>query len=190
MNRSAPHFGMTGLATMGANLARNMAHHAIPVAVHNRTTAKTERFMTEHGTEGPLSGHASIEEWVGALEHPRVAMIMVSAGAAVDAVIDKVAPHLDDGDVVVDGGNSLFVTPSGAPRSSRTGAARFMSSASPAPSRGRSMDRTSCRQPPGRLRRPDRGGPGTVAAKSTPRRAERARRRRRRPLREDGLQQH
>jgi len=99
---------MTGLATMGANLARNMAHHAIPVAVHNRTTAKTERFMTEHGTEGPLSGHASIEEWVGALEHPRVAMIMVSAGAAVDAVIDKVAPHLDDGDVVVDGGNSLF----------------------------------------------------------------------------------
>ena len=108
MNRSAPHFGMTGLATMGANLARNMAHHAIPVAVHNRTTAKTERFMTEHGTEGPLSGHASIEEWVGALEHPRVAMIMVSAGAAVDAVIDKVAPHLDDGDVVVDGGNSLF----------------------------------------------------------------------------------
>jgi len=108
VNRSAPHFGMTGLATMGANLARNMAHHAIPVAVHNRTTAKTERFMTEHGTEGPLSGHASIEEWVGALEHPRVAMIMVSAGAAVDAVIDKVAPHLDDGDVVVDGGNSLF----------------------------------------------------------------------------------
>ena len=85
------HFGLTGLATMGANLARNVAHHEIPVAVHNRTTSRMERFMDEHGSEGPLSGHASVEDWVGALERPRVLMSMVQAGAATDAVIDEIA---------------------------------------------------------------------------------------------------
>ena len=54
---SDPHFGLTGLATMGANLARNVAHHDIPVAVHNRTTSRTEKFIAEHGAEGPLTGH-------------------------------------------------------------------------------------------------------------------------------------
>jgi 6-phosphogluconate dehydrogenase len=105
---SNPHFGLTGLATMGANLARNVAHHDIPVAVHNRTAARTEKFIEEHGSEGPLSGHESIAEWVGALERPRVLMSMVKAGEAVDAVIDEVTPHLDPGDVLIDGGNSLF----------------------------------------------------------------------------------
>jgi 6-phosphogluconate dehydrogenase len=105
---SNPHFGLTGLATMGANLARNVAHHDIPVAVHNRTAARTEKFMAEHGSEGPLSGHESIADWVGALERPRVLMSMVKAGEAVDAVIDEVTPHLDPGDVLIDGGNSLF----------------------------------------------------------------------------------
>ena len=61
---SAPHFGLTGLAVMGANLARNVAHHDIPVAVHNRTTAKTERFMAEHGDEGPITAAGSVEEFV------------------------------------------------------------------------------------------------------------------------------
>jgi 6-phosphogluconate dehydrogenase len=103
-----PHFGLTGLATMGANLARNIAHHDIPVAVHNRTAARTEKFIEEHGSEGPLTGHESIADWVGALERPRVLMSMVKAGEAVDAVIDEVRPHLDRGDVLIDGGNSLF----------------------------------------------------------------------------------
>ena len=53
---SDKHFGLTGLATMGANLARNVAHHGIPVAVHNRTTSRMRRFIDEHGSEGPLSG--------------------------------------------------------------------------------------------------------------------------------------
>ena len=53
---SEPHFGLTGLATMGANLARNVAHHDIPVAVHNRTTSRMEAFIAEHGYEGPLTG--------------------------------------------------------------------------------------------------------------------------------------
>ena len=102
------HFGLTGLATMGANLARNVAHHDIPVAVHNRTSERTERFIAEHGEEGPLSGYPSVEEWVGALQRPRVVMCMVKAGDAVDAVIDEIAPRLDEGDVLIDGGNSHF----------------------------------------------------------------------------------
>src|ERR1700722_7602102 len=103
-----PHFGLTGLATMGANLARNVAHHEIPVAVHNRSGEKTRTFMDEHGSEGPLSGYQSVEDWVGALAPPRVLMTMVKAGDPVDAVIAEIVPHLDRGDVLIDGGKSLF----------------------------------------------------------------------------------
>jgi 6-phosphogluconate dehydrogenase len=102
------HFGLTGLATMGANLARNVARHDIPVAVHNRTASRTHRFLDEHGSEGPLTGHESVEDWVGALGRPRVLMSMVKAGEATDAVIDEIAPHLDDGDILIDGGNANF----------------------------------------------------------------------------------
>ncbi len=105
---SNPHLGLTGLATMGANLARNVAHHDIPVAVHNRTTSRMKKFMEEHGSEGPLAGYASTEEWIGALERPRVLMSMVQAGPATDAVIDEIVPHLDAGDVLIDGGNANF----------------------------------------------------------------------------------
>ncbi len=108
MSSQDPHFGLTGLATMGANLARNVAHHEIPVAVHNRTSARTETFMTEHGSEGPLSAYDSVQEWVGALARPRVLMSMVKAGDATDAVIDEIVPHLDPGDIVIDGGNANF----------------------------------------------------------------------------------
>ncbi len=101
-------FGLTGLATMGANLARNVASHDIPIAVHNRTAEKTQTFMDQHGDEGPITGHESIQEWVGALERPRVLMSMVKAGDPVDAVIDEIVPHLDPGDIVIDGGNSFF----------------------------------------------------------------------------------
>ena len=102
------HFGLTGLATMGANLARNVAHHDIPVAVHNRTTSRMTAFVDEHGSEGPISGHESVEAWVGALASPRVLMSMVQAGPATDAVIDEIAPHLDRGDIIIDGGNANF----------------------------------------------------------------------------------
>src|SRR5215213_2917597 len=86
---SGPRFGLTGLAVMGANLARNVAHHDIPIAVHNRTASKTEEF-------------------VQALERPRTIMAMVKAGPAVDAVIEELAPLLDEDDTIVDGGNSHF----------------------------------------------------------------------------------
>jgi 6-phosphogluconate dehydrogenase len=102
------HFGLTGLATMGANLARNVAHHGIPVAVHNRTTSRMQKFLEEHGSEGPITGLASTEEWVASLARPRVLMSMVQAGAATDAVIDDIVPHLDSGDIMIDGGNAYF----------------------------------------------------------------------------------
>jgi 6-phosphogluconate dehydrogenase len=93
---------------MGANLARNVAHHDIPVAVHNRTTSRMERFMEEHGSEGPLSGHGTTEDWIGSLSRPRVVMSMVQAGQATDAVIEDIVPHLDEGDIMIDGGNANF----------------------------------------------------------------------------------
>ena len=102
------HFGLTGLATMGANLARNVAHHDIPVAVHNRTTSRMTTFVQEHGSEGPIEGFESTEQWVKALAPPRVLMSMVQAGPATDAVIEDIAPHLDKGDVLIDGGNALY----------------------------------------------------------------------------------
>jgi 6-phosphogluconate dehydrogenase len=93
---------------MGANLARNVAHHGIPVVVHNRTTSRTQNFLHEHGSEGPITGAESVEAWVDALERPRVLMSMVQAGPATDAVIDEIAPQLDHGDVLIDGGNANF----------------------------------------------------------------------------------
>jgi len=76
------HFGLTGLATMGANIALNVARHGIPVAVHNRTASRTEQFIAEHAGEGPLRGHASVDDFVGSLARPRVVMTMVKAGDA------------------------------------------------------------------------------------------------------------
>jgi 6-phosphogluconate dehydrogenase len=107
-HRSDTHFGLTGLATMGANLARNVAHHDIPIAVHNRTTSRMTRFLEEHGSEGPITGQETTEAWVGSLARPRVLMSLVQAGPATDAVIDDIAPHLDRGDVLIDGGNANF----------------------------------------------------------------------------------
>jgi len=100
--------GLTGLAVMGQNLARNVARHGIPIAVHNRTTARTEELLARHGHEGPLMGAATVEELVSLLAKPRRILIMVKAGPAVDAVIDQLVPHLDPGDVLIDGGNSWF----------------------------------------------------------------------------------
>ncbi|HZD00745.1 MAG TPA: NADP-dependent phosphogluconate dehydrogenase [Actinomycetes bacterium] len=105
-NRSE--LGITGLAVMGRNLARNVARHGIPVAVHNRTAARTRELIERYGDEGPFTAATSIEELVDALERPRRILIMVKAGAAVDAVIDQLVPHLEPGDVLIDGGNSHF----------------------------------------------------------------------------------
>src|SRR3954452_21343270 len=100
--------GVTGLAVMGANLARNIARRGVPTAVHNRTTARTEQFMADHGDEGPFTAAESLEDFVAALERPRRIIVMVKAGAPVDGVISDLAPLLDAGDIVIDAGNSHF----------------------------------------------------------------------------------
>jgi len=93
---------------MGQNLARNVAHKGFPIAVHNRTTAKTEDFLKEHGSEGDIVGSTSAEDFVSKLTPPRAIMIMVKAGKPVDDVIEELKPFLDKGDLLIDGGNSLF----------------------------------------------------------------------------------
>jgi 6-phosphogluconate dehydrogenase len=101
--------GVTGLAVMGANLARNIARRGVPTAVHNRTASRTEQFMADHGSEGPFAAGESLAEFVAALEKPRRIIVMVKAGAPVDGVIDDLTPLLDEGDIVIDAGNSHFV---------------------------------------------------------------------------------
>jgi 6-phosphogluconate dehydrogenase len=101
--------GVTGLAVMGANLARNIARRGVPTAVHNRTAAKTREFMSEYASEGDFTASESLEDFVQSLERPRRIIVMVKAGAPVDGVINDLAPLLDDDDIVIDAGNSHFV---------------------------------------------------------------------------------
>src|SRR5881398_1818935 len=100
--------GIIGLAVMGENLALNMESKGFSVAVFNRTTEVTEKFAAERGKDKNIQPTRTMEEFVGALKGPRKAMIMVKAGAPVDAVINQLAPLLEKGDVIIDGGNSLF----------------------------------------------------------------------------------
>ena len=98
--------GVTGMAVMGSNLARNLARNGFKVAVHNRSAAKTEKVVKEHGDEGEFFPAESMADFVNALSAPRVAIIMVKAGPATDAVIDELASLMDPGDIIVDCGNS------------------------------------------------------------------------------------
>jgi 6-phosphogluconate dehydrogenase len=101
--------GVTGLAVMGANLARNIASRDVPVAVHNRSAARTKQFMEDYGSEGAFTPSESVEDFVASLEKPRRILVMVKAGAPVDGVIEELAPLLDEGDIIIDGGNSRFL---------------------------------------------------------------------------------
>lgn len=100
--------GVTGLAVMGRNLARNFARHGYTVAVHNRSYAKTESLIAEAGHEGDFVPSESMEDFVASLERPRKVVVMVKAGPATDAVIDELVPLLEEGDIVVDAGNAHF----------------------------------------------------------------------------------
>ncbi|MFH8369465.1 NADP-dependent phosphogluconate dehydrogenase [Streptomyces sp. NPDC018031] len=100
--------GVTGLAVMGRNLARNLARHGHPVALHNRTTERTRQLVEEFGDEGRFLPTETPEQFVAALRRPRKIMIMVKAGAPTDAVIDEFVPLLEEGDLLVDGGNAHF----------------------------------------------------------------------------------
>ena len=100
--------GVTGLAVMGRNLARNFARNGYVVAVHNRSAARTASLVADHGDEGEFVAAETLDEFVASLERPRKIVVMVVAGPATDAVIDALVPLLDPGDIVVDAGNAHF----------------------------------------------------------------------------------
>jgi 6-phosphogluconate dehydrogenase len=99
---------VTGLATMGSNLARNLARHGYKVAVHNRSSAKTKALIEQHGDEGDFVPAETAAELVASLQRPRQVIIMVKAGAPTDAVIDELAGLMEPGDMIIDGGNAHF----------------------------------------------------------------------------------
>ncbi|RRQ27269.1 NADP-dependent phosphogluconate dehydrogenase [Rhodococcus sp. Eu-32] len=100
--------GVTGLAVMGSNIARNFARHGHTVALHNRSIAKTDALLEEHGSEGKFVRTETIEEFVAALQKPRRVLIMVKAGDPTDAVIEELASAMEEGDIIIDGGNALY----------------------------------------------------------------------------------
>ncbi len=100
--------GVVGLATMGENLARNLASHGVRVAVYNRTRRRTDDFMAAHSSEGDFRPAGSLEELARILKPPRAILLMVKAGPPVDEAIDSLSAVLQPGDTIIDGGNSLF----------------------------------------------------------------------------------
>ena len=104
----AADIGVTGLAVMGRNLARNLARHGHAVALHNRSAERTRALVREHGDEGTFVPSETMAGFVASLRRPRAVIIMVKAGAATDAVIGELAPLLEEGDIVVDCGNSHY----------------------------------------------------------------------------------
>jgi 6-phosphogluconate dehydrogenase len=105
---AAADIGMYGLAVMGSNLALNMADHGFTVAVTNRTTERVDEFMADEASGKPIVGARSLEDLVSKLARPRRVMLMIKAGQPVDDTIDVLIPLLEPGDIIIDGGNSLF----------------------------------------------------------------------------------
>ena len=100
--------GVTGMAVMGSNLARNLARNGFKVAIHNRSVGKTETVMDNYASDGEFYPSESTADFVASLQKPRVAIIMVKAGGPTDAVIDELASLMEEGDIIVDAGNALF----------------------------------------------------------------------------------
>lgn len=107
-NTGIAQIGVTGLAVMGSNIARNFARHGYTVALHNRSVAKTDALIAEHGTEGTFVRSETIAEFLDALQKPRRVLIMVKAGDPTDAVINELADAMEPGDIIIDGGNALY----------------------------------------------------------------------------------
>lgn len=100
--------GLIGLAVMGQNLALNINDHGFTVAVFNRTLARVDEFMEGNAKDTKIIGTHSIEELIGTLKRPRRVMLMIMAGKPVDQVIEELLPHLEEGDIIIDGGNSNY----------------------------------------------------------------------------------
>ena len=108
MDRESCDIGLIGLAVMGQNLVLNMNDHGYRVAVFNRTVSKVDEFIHNEAAGTRVAGTHSIEEFVQSLKRPRRAMLMVKAGSTVDEMIAQLLPHLEKGDIVIDGGNSHY----------------------------------------------------------------------------------
>ncbi|MDR0346365.1 MAG: NADP-dependent phosphogluconate dehydrogenase [Nocardiopsaceae bacterium] len=108
MTQSQADIGVTGLAVMGRNLARNLARHGHAVALHNRSPERTRSLVKEHGDEGTFVPSESMADFVASLRRPRAVIIMVKAGEPTDAVIGELTPLLEPGDIVIDCGNAHY----------------------------------------------------------------------------------
>ncbi len=100
--------GVVGMAVMGSNLARNLAHHGYTVAVYNRSYSKTQALIEDHGSEGHFIPAKTAEEFVQSIQTPRSIILMVKAGGPTDATIETLLPLLSPGDIIMDGGNAYF----------------------------------------------------------------------------------
>ena len=108
MTEQLAQVGVIGMAVMGSNLARNLAHKGFRVAIYNRTGSRTDEVMAQHGTEGDFRPAHDLAEFIASLERPRSIILMVKAGGPTDATIEALIPLLEAGDIVVDGGNAFF----------------------------------------------------------------------------------
>jgi 6-phosphogluconate dehydrogenase len=108
VNEKSCDIGLIGLAVMGQNLVLNMNDHGYRVAVFNRTVAKVDEFIKNQAQGTDVIGARSIDEMCRLLKTPRRIMIMVKAGSAVEQTIEQIVPHLEKGDIIIDGGNSLY----------------------------------------------------------------------------------
>jgi len=103
------HFGLVGLGVMGENLVLNAERNGFSSVVYNRTYQKTEDFLLGRGLHKSIQGAKDLQEFVSKLERPRRVLMMVKAGAATDAVINQISPYLEEGDLLIDGGNAQFM---------------------------------------------------------------------------------
>src|SRR5438132_3174498 len=113
--------GLIGLAVMGENLVLNMESHGYTVAVYNRTHSKVDEFLAGRARGKRIIGCHSVKELAAALKRPRKVMMMVKAGPAVDQVIEEVAPLLEPGDILIDGGNTNYQDTNRRPKEVKAG---------------------------------------------------------------------
>ena len=109
MSEASSEIGLIGLAVMGQNLALNIADHGFQISVYNRTTSKMEAFVAANpDTPGGLIGQAELKDFVASLKRPRKIIILVQAGGPTDKVIEGLIPLLEEGDIIIDGGNAKW----------------------------------------------------------------------------------
>ena len=108
MSNDKSDIGLIGLAVMGQNLALNIADHDFKISVFNRTFEKTSKFLKSNSQVTNLEGFRDVSDFVVSLSRPRKIIIMVQAGRATDAVIDSLLPLIDEGDIIIDGGNAKW----------------------------------------------------------------------------------